>query len=91
MELEIYTAFRKIGIEDADARAAVESINKEIDRRYGLHAQQLATRGDVSEMRHESSEMEARLLRVLNDMQRWTLGAVFGSMAALAVITKLWH
>jgi hypothetical protein len=91
MELEIYTAFRKAGIEDADARAAVESINKEIDRRYALHSQQLVTRGDIGEIKHEISEMESRLLRALNDMQRWTLGAVFGSMAALAVITKLWH
>jgi hypothetical protein len=37
------------------------------------------------------ADMEARLLRALNDMQRWTLGAVFGGMAVLAIITKIWH
>ncbi len=35
--------------------------------------------------------MESRLLRAMNGMQRWTLGAIFAPMAALAVITKLWQ
>jgi hypothetical protein len=50
-----------------------------------------ATRGDVSTLKQDLAEMEARLLRAMNDMQRWTLGAIFAGMAALAVITKLWH
>ena len=84
MELEIYSAFVKAGVSEADAKAAVESINRELDRRFSLHAQQLATKGDLS-------EMESRLLRALNDMQRWTLGTIFAGVAVLAVITKLWH
>lgn len=91
MELEIYNAFVKAGVSEADAKAAVESINREIDKRYSLHAVQLATRGDVGEVKQEMAEMEARLLRALNEMQRWTLGAIFAALAALAVITKLWH
>ena len=84
MELEIYNAFIKAGVSEVDAKAAVESINREIDKRYALHAQQLVTKGDLS-------EMESRLLRALNDMQRWTLGTIFAAVAMLAVITKLWH
>ncbi len=84
MELEIYNAFVKAGVSEADAKAAVESINRELDKRFSLHAQQLATKGDLS-------EMESRLLRALNDMQRWTLGTIFAGVAVLAVITKLWH
>lgn len=84
MELEIYNAFVKAGVSEVDAKAAVESINREIDKRFSLHAQQLATKGDLS-------EMESRLLRALNDMQRWTLGTIFAGVAVLAVITKLWH
>ena len=91
MELEIYNAFIKAGVSEADAKAAVESLNREIDKRYALHAQQLATRGDVGEVKQELAEMESRLLRALNEMQRWTLGTIFAGVAVLAVITKLWH
>lgn len=91
MELEIYRALTKANVPPEDAQAVAESINREIDRRYSLHAAQLATRGDVTEVKQELAEMEARLLRALNDMQRWTLGALFAALAALAIITKLWH
>lgn len=91
MELEIYKAFTSAGVPDLEARAAVESINREIDRRYTLHAQQLATRGDVMEVKQEMAEMEARLLRALNEMQRWTIATTFAAVAALAVISKLWQ
>ena len=84
MELELYSAFVKAGVSEADAKAAVESINREIDKRYALHAQQLATRGDLV-------EMENRLLRALSEMQRWTIGAIFAAVALFAAITKLWH
>lgn len=77
MELEIYTAFRKVGIEDKDAREVVESINKEIDRRYNLHAQQLATRGDLAEAKA--------------DIIKWTVGAVFAAVGLFATLTKLFH
>ena len=84
MELELYSAFVKAGVSEADAKAAVESINREIDKRYALPAQQLATRGDLV-------EMENRLLRALSEMQRWTIGSIFAAVALFAAITKLWH
>lgn len=96
MELEIYSAFVKAGIPENDAKAAVESINREIDKRYALHAQQLATRGDVETVRKELAEAEMRLTRAIAevqksiaDMQRWTIAAVFAGMAAFAAIQKL--
>ena len=91
MELEIYNAFVKAGVPEADAKAAVESINREIDKRYALHATQLATRGDVEAARRDMSEMEARLLRTLADMQRWTIGSMFAAVGLFAAVTKLWH
>lgn len=90
MELEIYNAFVKAGVPEAEAKAAVESINKEIDKRYSLHASQLSTRGDVEGVKKDLADMESRLLRAMNEMQRWTIGAMFGALAALTVITKLW-
>lgn len=82
MELEIYDAFRSAGVADEKAKAAVESINLAIDKRYELQARQIATRGDMA-------EMESRLLKAINDAQRWTMGAVFAGMAAVAAIIKL--
>lgn len=91
MELEIYNAFVKAGVSESDAKAAVESINKVIDNRYTLHSQQLATRGDVEKVSKEVAEMEARLLRAMAEMQRWTLTAMFAAIGALAVFLKFFN
>ena len=91
MELEIYSAFVKAGVSESDAKAAVDSISKEIDKRYALHSQQLATRGDVDNVRKEIVEMEARLLRAMADMQRWTITAMIGAVGLFAAVTKIWH
>lgn len=91
MELEIYNAFVKAGVPEAEAKAAVESINLAIDKRYALHASQLATRGDVEVVRRDMSEMESRLLRTLADMQRWTIGSMFAAVGLFAAVTKIWH
>ncbi|MDO5625420.1 MAG: hypothetical protein Q4G71_12120 [Pseudomonadota bacterium] len=90
MELEIYTAFTKAGVPEDTAKAVVDSIKREIDDRYKLHSNQLATRGDVANVEKTMAEMEARLLRAMADMQRWTLTALFGGLAALALLVKLW-
>ena len=88
MELEIYNAFVKAGVPADEAKAAVESLNKEIDKRYALHATQLATRGDIESVKKDMAEMEARLMRSMNDMQRWTITATFAAVAAMAALSK---
>jgi hypothetical protein len=82
MELEIYEALTAVNVSSEKAKAVAESINKAIDQRYELHARQLATRSDIA-------EMESRLLKAINDSQRWTMGAVFAGMATVAAIMKL--
>jgi len=77
MELEIYNAFVKAGVSESDAKAAVESINREIDKRYTLHAQQLATKSDLSEAKVE--------------IIKWTIGSMLASVGLFATITKIWH
>lgn len=89
MKIAIYEALTSANVSSDKARAVAESINRVIDRRYELHAQQRATRGDVSDMRQQVAEMEARLLKSINDSQRWTMGAVFAGMATVAAIVKL--
>ena len=77
MEVEIYTAFIKSGVSDSEAKAAVESLNRAIDRRYSFHAQQLDTKGDLSETKVE--------------IIKWTIGSMLASVGLFATITKLWH
>lgn len=86
MELEVFEALTAANVPSDKARAVAESINKEIDRRYELHARQLATRGDIAEVQKQLAEMEGRLLKSINEAQRWTMGALFAGMATVAAI-----
>ena len=105
MELEIYSAFVELGITPEKAKTAVDSISKEIDKRYALHSQRLATHGDVEGVRKELAdgrtgvaavrtnlaEMESRLLRSMRDMQRWTITAIIAAAGLFAAISKMLH
>lgn len=75
MELEIYNAFVKAGVPEAEAKAAVESINKEIDKRYTLHASQLCTKSDLADAKVE--------------IIKWTIGSMFAAVGLFAAIVKL--
>ena len=77
MELELYNAFVKAGVPEADAKAAVESINKEIDKRYSLHAQQLFTKVDGAELKAE--------------IIKWSIGTIFAAVGLFAVVSKLFR
>lgn len=88
MELEIYNAFVKAGVPEADAKAAVESINREIDKRYALHAAQLATRGDLADLK---AAIRSDLGDFKVDVMKWSIASIFGAVALFAAITKIWH
>ena len=77
MDLEIYNAFVKAGVPEADAKAAVESINKEIDKRYALHATQLTTKTVLADAKVE--------------IIKWSIGTMFAAVGLFAAVTKLWH
>jgi uncharacterized membrane protein len=77
MELEIYRALVKINVPADDAQAVADSINKEIDKRYALHAAQLATKSDLADAKVE--------------IIKWTVGAMLASVGLFATLTKLWH
>jgi hypothetical protein len=100
MELEIYSAFVNAGIPPENAKAAVESINREIDKRFALQSSQLATRGDVEVVRKEISELgfstkkdiaelKAELIKAIAESQRWTITAIFAAVGVFAALTKL--
>lgn len=79
MELEIYDALQSAGVPAEKARAAVESINKEIDRRYALHAAQLATRGDVEQVKAEIAKTESNLVK-------WLIATALVIIAAISAL-----
>ncbi len=68
MELEIFEAFRAAGVPDDKARGVVAAISDLIDRRYALHADQLATRGDVASGR---AELNRRGQERTDPLVRW--------------------
>ena len=84
MELEIYSAFVKAGVSEADAKAAVDSINREIDKRYNLHADRLATKTDLAELKTE-------LIKAIAESQRWTITAIFAAAGLFAALGKILH
>ena len=97
MELEVFEALRSAGVPDDKARAAVESINRQIDSRYGLHAEQLATRGDLASLRGDlradlertRGEVLTRIAESKTDVVRWCVGSIFASVGMFAAITRL--
>jgi hypothetical protein len=100
MELEIFEAFRSVGVPDDKARGAVEAINSLIDRRYALHAEQLATRSDLAGVRTDLAGVRAGLERVKGELTvgiaeakseliRWCIGSIFSAVAAFAAVSRL--
>ena len=77
MELEIYRALVKINVPADDAQAVADSINKEIDKRYALHAAQLTTKSDLADAKVE--------------IIKWTVGAMIAAVGLFATLTKFWH
>jgi uncharacterized protein YajQ (UPF0234 family) len=102
MELEIYNVFVKAGISESEAKTAVESISKEIDKRYALHSNQLATRGDVEGVRKEvayvqkeiaevKSDLTKQMMVMQTDLIKWIVGAMFAGIGVMVSLVKLLH
>ena len=88
MELEIYNAFVKAGVPESEAKAAVESINKEIDKRYAQHANELATKSDLIA---GLAELKTELIKAIAESQRWTITAIFAAVGLFAALSKVLH
>ncbi|MDO9205202.1 MAG: hypothetical protein Q7T42_11985 [Methylotenera sp.] len=86
MELEIYEAFISAGVKEDKAKAAVESINREIDKRYSLHTEKIATRGDVNELRNA---VKADLAEAKTEIIKWAIGSIFVAVGLFAAIVKV--
>ena len=84
MELEIYNAVVKARVAEADAKVAVDSIDRPIDNRCNLHSDKLSTKTDLA-------ELKAVLTKAIAESQRWTITAIFASIGPFAVFCKILH
>jgi hypothetical protein len=75
MDIQVFNAFRKAGLSDDQAQAIVEAVNKSIDERYRLHADKIATKGDLKEL--ESS------------LVKWIVGTLIASVAVMTGLMAL--
>ena len=87
MELEVYDALQSAGVTPEKAKAAVESINREIDKRYNLHAAQLATRGDLEQAR---GDLKTEMAKIEANLIKWLVGTALVTISTMAaLITRL--
>ncbi|OIP19034.1 MAG: hypothetical protein CO105_14115 [Comamonadaceae bacterium CG_4_9_14_3_um_filter_60_33] len=78
----VFKTFRKLGADDADAAAFAEELNEAIDKRYALHADALATKTDLAELKTD-------LIKAIAESQRWTITAMFAAVGIFAALTKV--
>jgi len=80
----VFKTFRKLGVDDADAAAFANELNEAIDRRYALHADALATKRDLAELKTD-------LIKSIAESQRWTITAIFAAVGLFAALSKMLH
>jgi hypothetical protein len=89
VELAVYDALQSANVPSDKAKAVAAAITQAIDQRYELHAKQLATRGDLSDLRKDVADMESRLTRLMSDNMRWTITTLIAGMAMMVAVLKL--
>ena len=78
MELVIYDAFRKAGVEEAQAKIIAAELNTNfkatiaevVDQHYAVHSQKLATQGDVEKVRLEVENVRLEIESVRLEVEK---------------------
>ena len=52
-------------------------MNRAVDKRYNIHADQLATKGDLATIRSEIADVRRELAEAKVDIIKWTVGSMF--------------
>ncbi|AKU67558.1 hypothetical protein ADJ79_10585 [Ottowia sp. oral taxon 894] len=100
MELAIFEALTAANVPADKAKAVASSIDAAIDRRYSLHSQQLATRGDVEnarkeigelrgEVKAEAANIRGEMAKMQSEIIKWCVGAIFTSTGLTLAIVKM--
>ncbi|GHU43634.1 hypothetical protein AGMMS50289_10390 [Betaproteobacteria bacterium] len=92
MELQVYQALIAAGAPEEAAKNAAESINRAIDSRYAIHAKELATRGDIEQIRADlektKGELRTEIARIEANLIKWLVGT---GLVIIGVILKTMH
>ena len=104
MDLEVVDALKSAGVPEDKARAVVVSLHREIDQRFALHTSQLATRGDLADVKVEmtrlhaesmaaTAHLETRLIEMMAETKveliRWFLGSLIATGGVVTAIVRL--
>jgi predicted translin family RNA/ssDNA-binding protein len=89
MELEIFEALTAANVPADKARAAAASVKREIDERYSLHAAQLATRGDVADVKTSVESVRREVAETKAEMVKWFVGTIIAVAGITAALLKL--
>ncbi len=82
IDVAVFKTMRRLGASDDEAAEIAAEINAAIDRRYELHAKQLAKRGDLK-------EVEASIFKQIADSQGWTIGILVAGLGFIVAILKI--
>ena len=103
MELVIYDAFRKAGVEETQAKAIASELNTTFNAtiskaiEQSVNPNQLATKGDLEQMRIATQadiervrlETKAEIEKAKADIIKWNIGAIVAMAAIATTIARL--
>jgi hypothetical protein len=84
--LTLFEALRSAGVDEVHARKVVEEFEKNIDARYLLHKEILATKADIAELKSTTTK-ELADLKV--DLIKFIVGAMIAQGGLIVALIKL--
>ena len=86
MEMAIYEVFREAGFDEPKAKAIAATFNKAFEQHSAVNSEQLATKGDIAELRHE---MKAEVEKAKSEIIKWMFGAIIAAAGLAMAIARL--
>lgn len=83
--LDAQDSLKAAGFSEAQTRALTHSLQAVATARQG----DLATKADIADLRSEIAGLETRLLKAINDQQRWTIGVMVVLIGVLFAAIRL--
>jgi SOS-response transcriptional repressor LexA len=89
MSLELYSALQEAGVKQETARRVADAVDEAIDKRYAIHAKELATRGDIEVTRREIEVVRRETAEGFKTLTVWLAGSVIATAALVVSAFKL--
>jgi hypothetical protein len=89
MTLELFSALQEAGVKQETARRVADAVDEAIDKRYAIHAKELATRGDIEGVRREIEVVRREVAEGFRTMTVWFAGSILATAALVVSVIKL--